>query len=455
MPSDNDQKTKTAIFAIFSILAIFLAVSCKECPTEPEDVPISISAEYTEASMIWLKVAIPDSGIVKSFKLKRDTTIVAEAAFTGKDTIIADKSVEPNKTYTYEAQYIRNGKVLDTSDPIKFTTLNTTSSNFSWEVFYFGDPNFSNYFMDVSIIDENNIWVVGEFKVMETDSAGNSIRCYYNAVHWDGNEWELKSLYPLNNFFAARGIKVFTENDIWITSNGTINHYNGEEVKRLWSIGDYTKGGVANIWGTSSSDIYFAGYKGTIVYYDGFTFTKMSSGTLIDLVDIDGNEERVFVTGYNIVGDLYGQSLALEYSDEQWNTIFTSNKVNGNLENGDFGRFKSVKVLDNAAVFNTAAAAMIKYYYKDRMIDFTPKKATILDARDAVVKIEGNGINDIVFITVGGEVVHFNGKNYQLCYDYEAQNPYSIMIYGGDCKGDVVCAVGDIPGQGVVIIGRR
>jgi len=246
---------------------------------------------------------------------------------------------------------------------------------------------------------------------------------------------------------------------MWFGSNGPI-HFDGSEWRGWsqedgWEIGWNFPGYIQSIWGNSSSDIYFVGYKGTIVHYNGSKFTKMESGTSIDFADIDGNEERVFVTGYNIVGDLYGQSLALEYSEKQWNTIFTSEKVNGNLEGGDFGRFKSVKVLDDLAVFTTAAASMVKYYYKNYLIDFTTREETILDDRDAVVKIEGNGINDIVFITVGGEVVHFNGKNYQLCYDYEAQNPYSIMIYGGDCKGDVVCAVGDIPGQGVVIIGRR
>ena len=37
---------------------------------------------------------------------------------------------------------------------------------------------------DVAIIDENNIWAVGEIWIADTSSLGYT---KYNAVHWDGN----------------------------------------------------------------------------------------------------------------------------------------------------------------------------------------------------------------------------------------------------------------------------
>ena len=57
--------------------------------------------------------------------------------------------------------------------------MDTTSHNFIWEIDTLGIGG--SYLNDVAIIDENNIWVVGN---IETDTAT------YNAAHWDGNECE-------------------------------------------------------------------------------------------------------------------------------------------------------------------------------------------------------------------------------------------------------------------------
>ena len=57
--------------------------------------------------------------------------------------------------------------------------MDTTSHNFTWDIDTLG---ISGTLRDVQIIDENNIWVVGE---IETDTAT------YNAAHWNGNDWEM------------------------------------------------------------------------------------------------------------------------------------------------------------------------------------------------------------------------------------------------------------------------
>ena len=98
---------------------------------------------------------------------------------------------------------------------------------------------------------------------------------------------------------------------------------------------------------------------------------------------------------------------------------------------------------------------MIKYYYNEGLMEFTPKAITPLNDCWSVDRIDGNAINDLAFITVGGEIVHYNGRDYIKCFDYEASYPGEADIFCGDFKGDVICAVGYAQGQGVVIIGRR
>lgn len=68
--------------------------------------------------------------------------------------------------------------------------LDTTSHNFVWEIDTLG--SYGSYLMDVVIIDENDVWAVGQIKSgYDTTISGNDTfytPIKYNAVHWDGTE---------------------------------------------------------------------------------------------------------------------------------------------------------------------------------------------------------------------------------------------------------------------------
>ncbi|GAB6283729.1 MAG: hypothetical protein STSR0008_25320 [Ignavibacterium sp.] len=48
--------------------------------------------------------------------------------------------------------------------------MDTTSHNFSFETWTFGGEAGSSVLYDVAIIDENNIWAVGEIRISDTTS---------------------------------------------------------------------------------------------------------------------------------------------------------------------------------------------------------------------------------------------------------------------------------------------
>ena len=67
----------------------------------------------------------------------------------------------------------------------------TTSHSFTWQTFEFGDDGASpSSLKDVAIINDSDIWAVGSIYL--NDSTGQPDYTAYNAVHWDGNKWELK-----------------------------------------------------------------------------------------------------------------------------------------------------------------------------------------------------------------------------------------------------------------------
>ena len=118
-----------------------------------------------------------------------------------------------------------------TNPPTKppFVTPDTTSHDFTWQIDILGDGNASRL-NDVCIIDENDVWAVG--KIYLKDSTGEFIYPPYNAVHWNGTQWELKKItviYKGNAVVAPLyGVFAFSATDIWTTS-GTPIHGNGQK----------------------------------------------------------------------------------------------------------------------------------------------------------------------------------------------------------------------------------
>lgn len=66
-------------------------------------------------------------------------------------------------------------------------TIDTTSHNFNFQTWRFGEHSSSTLY-DVAIIDENNIWAVGEIYL--NDSTGQPDPMPYNAIQWNGIQWQ-------------------------------------------------------------------------------------------------------------------------------------------------------------------------------------------------------------------------------------------------------------------------
>jgi len=126
--------------------------------------------------------------------------------------------------------------------------LDTTSHNYTWTIDTLGTNG--SYLRDVIIIDENNIWAVGN---IVTDTGE------YNAARWNGMVWELFGIY--SNTANLYSIKYFSEDDIWVTSHCFPIHWDGSNwtLYHLNNMGLDVCAGYAN-WGSSTSNMYFVGH---------------------------------------------------------------------------------------------------------------------------------------------------------------------------------------------------
>jgi hypothetical protein len=75
--------------------------------------------------------------------------------------------------------------------PPPIVQIDTTSHVINWTIDEIGE--YGSILRDVAIIDENNIWAVGEIYLKDT--LGNPDPKAYNAVHWDGSKWQLKRIF--------------------------------------------------------------------------------------------------------------------------------------------------------------------------------------------------------------------------------------------------------------------
>ena len=256
---------------ILSILLSLFFFSCKEEPTKPQtEANLTLEVLDKSCTEVWIDIKANDQANKLGSVYLNDEF---RTQFYLKDTLVYLDELLPNKTYTIK---LTNQDGIGTQT--EFTTMDTTSHNFTWETFEFGGVNGSSYLKDVAIINENDIWAVGEIYTKDTytyDSNG-VFQQPYNAVHWDGNEWEL--IRVANSGYPRRTVFAFGESDVWF--DGTIK-WNGTEYKVYnegFPLNPNGTGWLRNaMWGESSNNFYVVGNGGNIAHYNGNSWSKIET----------------------------------------------------------------------------------------------------------------------------------------------------------------------------------
>ena len=442
MLSDNKPITEIAMTATILITLSLLAISCKECPTEPK-YEVYLSVEDVACVWVTLKVTLPDSGKINQFALERNDSTVATYTCLDDDTLIFDEGLTPDTDYSYTVCFLKDGKTKAESESITIHTLPTTSHDFIWEVNTLG--NYGSYLRDAWIVDENNIWVVGN---IETDSGE------FNAARWNGNQWELMGIY--SNTLDLYSIWYFSEDDIWVTDFGFPIHWdgNGWTLYHLQNMGMAGVSAGTAIWASSPDDIYFVGRKGSIVHYDGRIFTKLTSETTIRLMDIEGSPagSEIWVCGYD---DLEGSVLLRK----QGNTFKKINEITQSTILGQPGIISHVYediwtcsnnymfIASNGRVYvahmtTTGDAGELLWW--DYSTGNYPPRTTA---------ISGSGSDNIFVAGHYSMLNHYNGETWE---DIAPACSEGILWLKLAVKDNIVVAVGETdPVEGIIAIGRH
>ncbi len=426
------------IFVLQFLFTISLtSITCKKSPVQPDDFErFTFTFEDASCTEAWFNLKLNNLAKPVMVNIYKDNFLDKSFnIYETNDTTFYIENLLPKKNYeVYVEVQPANDKVYR-SNKLRFTTMDTTSHEFTWQSWEFGTTGSSTLY-DVAIIDENDIWAVGEINIADSSINGYTT---YNAVHWDGTKWELKRIpmyssyglfYPVINTIVA-----FNSNDIWF---GAI-HWDGIRYtlknKDFPTMPNGDGWRVNKMWGTSSSDLYAVGNYGNIAHWDGSRWTKIESGTTIGLLDIWGvkNKDEIYTCG----APDFGPTILLKIKNNQAEKVYENSNVTQIYPDSLSGRIISGVSFRNYNQFILTTQGLYK------MTDMNKLKGKRFNLEEGRFYgyprlVRGNGCNDVFIVGDFLMIAHFNGVRLHAFREHFGRG----VLFSVSQKGDIVIAVG-------------
>jgi hypothetical protein len=419
------------------ILLLLSTQSCKQA-TEPRLEPeLTLTLEDVSCTEAWMQLKTTNLQLPATLTLYKNNVAQNNILCYG-DTLLYIDSLLPNQTYKIKVSSIQYPASPEetSSNELTVTTMDTTSHNFTWQSWEFGECGSSSLY-DVAIIDENNIWAVGEIYIR--DSLGNCDPNAYNAVHWDGTKWELKRIYHYSScnpvdYPPFKSIVAFSDTEIVLTSGGSIGWFNGKMNRTDCGIRPLLTGAINKLWGSSSEDLYAVGNNGNIAHWDGVSWRKIESGTTLNIYDIySDNGEIICIASGKFI---------------------SSGKKVLSIRYGSTSEINSVGLSDNLS--SIWFKSRKKYYiagagiYWSKSLKYANWEKINTQNTRYCEKIRGNNYNDIFIAGSYNLILHYNGYSWYEYTEYGYSENLSL-----DFKGNTMVTVGWENEQARIVMGRR
>ena len=416
-------KTTSAILLI--LLSLF-ALTCKRNnPLTPPDTTFALTADDVSCTEVYLGLKLGSGNTSRSVTLKRDSITLFTKTINATDTVLADTGLTPNHTFTYVAM------LAGETQQCRATTMDTTSHNWTWQMFTLGGAASSALF-DVAIINGTLAYAVGQMYL--NDSTGQVDQQPYNLAIWNGHSWKLQKLFADGFPPAIKSVFVNNENDVWFDP---WFHWDGQSFQENPSDSIFFGIGIGKMWGNSNG-FYVVGTAGFIAHRNSSgNWTKIESGTTLDMLDIYGSGSEILAVASD--NNPYGEAI-ISISGNTATQIFSFPLGQDELYGVWFVPNRHYYVVGDGI------------YEKHLLSESTWKNGTLDITQYATTKVKGNGLNDVMVVGAYGEVLHWNGVSWRSYRDITGLNGSYTSVA---VDGNFVIAVGQNDTQAVVAIGRR
>lgn len=431
-------------FLLLSLVGI--GMSCNENATQSGNPNLSLKLGEVGVTEAWIHFESLSATYGGDVVIKRDGNIVLTLNRATLDTMWWDNSLLPHHTYTYKAYKKIDLNLVDESNILAVTTMDTTSHNFTWQIDTLGDGN-GSVLRDISIINETCMIAVGEIHVK--DSLGGWDPTTFNVARWNGSSWaySVGASVPFNAVFA------FSDSDIWAATSAPY-HYDGT-AWRGYDVTGLFDGYVTKIWGTSSDNVYMVGTNGAIMHFDGTAWARMSSGLDVDLLDVWGSPDGDVIWACGYYRSKIGTYL-LRFSGAGWEVVYNGGSSEFRiLADTISGALTGVFAVNSRRVFIGGTAgiyiAPTSTHGEGERISFTDSYFPGFPNA-----LRGRGLNDIFIVGDYDFIAHFNGRSWMYFDQFRVNDGRLTSV--GQIEGLVV-AVGysldPINSKGIVFRGRR
>jgi len=326
----------------------------------------------------------------------------------------------------------------DTTDTTQVIP-DSTSQEFEFTSYLFGDGFNSSIVNDVWIFDENNIWAVGYFS--GTDSIPAT-----NIVKWNGKKW-----VSMGRVFDSAGLRGLWANDtsnIYFTSGIVLNYKDKKFEWMDFSNITFSDGqGVHKLWGSSSGNIWGIGPHGTLVHYDGISWKK------IEVTKYGSNWNIYGITGNSETGIAYGEN---QYSETDFGILglISSDSLpeitRHHYQNND-SFSTNLSVLQNRYILGGNYWQPVMYDLSTKAITRYPKYGSSLSP----IGYSVNHIHDWYVISRNAEgmtLYHYNGIRLKMIKQFPE---YDGIITHITTKNNISAFGGTHSGKGLLIIAKR
>jgi hypothetical protein len=312
--------------------------------------------------------------------------------------------------------------------------MDTTSHSWSFQQFELGDGSGSSALYDVAIVNDTLVYAVGEIY------QGGTV---YDVAKWNGRAWRLDQLYYSGNnpIVPIRGILVLKTDNIWLAAGGVF-HWDGVVPEAQLSLSRLTlsdpNATIEKLWGISDSFLYGVGNSGTIVHFNGTSWTKIESGTALDVRDIVGSPDG-------------SEILAIASNDTDKRLL----KIQGNTASSLPTDGLASMVYGNWFVqkrhyYVVGAGIHFKHALNDSLWTRYPPGVVTSNLSGGV---RGNDINDVFVTGSFLEIVHFNGTTWHNYRDVIP--PRNAAVGRIAVHGNLMITVGLDGQNALVIVGKR
>ncbi len=428
------------LYKIFLIITAVVLFNTCNTTEPPSDQTLTLKLEDVSCTEAWIQLTTTNLQLPVTINLLKNNSLAHSFVLNTQDSLLYIDSLLPNQDYSFQVSSIEypvspGGTGSISSNKLTVTTMDTTSHNFTWQTFTFGQHS-SSVLYDVAIINENNIWAVGE--IYMNDSLGNPDPSLYNLIKWNGTQWKPERVYFKNSqgqsFLAPmKSIFAFNANDVWIGLDQII-HWNGITYKSIELPDAVFQSWINKIWGSSSNDLYAVGNNGNIAHYQNGSWTKIESGTTTNINDAWGVFENGTSTVFCPVSSIFNPP-----QDKKILKI-----VDGKVYSVSWNKDRilySCWTNSNNFLYACGEGVFVNKFGTWEQITL-PAITTN--------SIRGNDINNIFAVGSLGTIFHFNGISWQVISIYTSKENYRVAI-----KNNVVAICGYYNGKGFVEIGRR